>query len=68
MAGKRRVISGNERRTLAAMHHVVGAHVIDDIDARFAGEQRAVANLNGQGIVGTVKHRLSMKANDINIF
>ncbi len=49
------------------MHHIVGAHVIDHINAGFGGQQRAVADLHGQCLIRPVQHRLAMKTNDVDI-
>ncbi|MCY1236055.1 hypothetical protein D9M72_486910 [compost metagenome] len=60
------VIGGDQRRALPAMHHVVGAHVVDDVNSRFAGKQRAVADLYRQGFVGTVQHGLPVEADHVD--
>ena len=44
--GKRDVIGRHKRRALPAVSHVVGAHVVDHVDACPFGQQRAVTELD----------------------
>gem|GEM_PF-6521598 len=67
IGGKRHVIGRDQRRALPAMYHVVGAHVIDHIDAGFLCQQQSVTDLHGQCLIRPVQHRLAMKTNDVDI-
>src|SRR5690606_16084745 len=42
--------------------HVVGAHVVNDIDSRFAREQRSIAELHGKCPVRPMQHGLAVKS------
>ena len=46
------MIDRHERRALAAGRHVVGAEIIDDVDAKGLRERRAVADLDGEAALG----------------
>ena len=61
------MIGRHERRSLPAMPHVVGAHVMDDGKAGPAGEQGTVAELDGQSALGPVQHRLAVEANQSDL-
>ncbi|MNZ98800.1 hypothetical protein D3C78_1181020 [compost metagenome] len=49
------------------MHHVVGAHVVNHIDAGFFSQKRTVADLHGQRLIRPVQHGLAMKTDHVDI-
>ncbi|SPU67185.1 Uncharacterised protein [Brucella neotomae] len=42
-------------------------HVINDRNARFASQQRAVADLDSQALVRAMQHRLAMKTDHVDL-
>jgi hypothetical protein len=66
-AGKRPVIGGNQRRALPAKPHVIGAQIMDDIDAEAIRQPLTVPQLHRQAFKRTVEHRLAVEPDDINV-
>ena len=80
--GKRAMIDGRQRRTLAAGRRIGSAQVVDDVDADARSESRPVANLDRQharNLIGDelggaerfdhlqlVQDRLAMESDDID--
>ncbi len=60
------MIERHERRALPARLDIGAPKVADDIDARARGEQRALSKLHGAPLLGTVQHRLTVKADDVD--
>ena len=66
--GERGVIDRHQRRALAAGRHVVGAEIIDDIDAKALRQRCAIADLDGEAPLRPVQHGLAVKADDVDFF
>ncbi len=49
------------------MAHVFRPHVTNDRNARFASQQRAVADLDSQALVRAMQHRLAMKTDHVDL-
>ena len=61
------MIDRDERRALAAFRHVLGAEIIDDIDAGQIGEELSVAELHRQAGLRAMQHRLAVKADHADL-